>query len=74
MITRVIWGRQLIHDKGDKMKIKQQLINGATLLGTALTLFGLSLSLTSFWQKNIVFGSGAIFMALSLFAFVEKEK
>ena len=54
--------------------IRQQLINGATLFGTALTLFGLGLSLTSFWQKNLVFGSGVIFMALSLFAFVEKEK
>lgn len=54
--------------------MNQQLINGATLLGTSLTMFGIGFILPEIWQKRSMFFSGFVFLGFSMIAFFEKDK
>lgn len=51
----------------------QRIINGATLLGTALSLFGIGTIVSALWQKCVMFGSFFIFLIWAIIAFFEKE-
>jgi len=51
----------------------QRVTNGATLLGTALTMFGIGTIIPTFWQKLVMFGSCFVFLVFAIIAFFERE-
>ena len=54
------------------IKIDQQVINGATLLGTSLTMFGIGYVIPDLAGKLIMFGSCVVFLVFAIIAFFEK--
>ena len=51
----------------------QRIVNGSTLLGTALTMFGVGTIVPLYWQKIVMFGGCYVFIIFSTEAFFEKK-
>ena len=51
----------------------QRIVNGATLLGTAVSLFGIGTIVPMLWQKLVMFGSFLVFLIFAIIAFFEKK-
>jgi hypothetical protein len=54
-------------------KMDRRIIDGTTLLGTAIGLFGIGTIVQSPWQQIVMFGSFFIFLIFSIIAFFEKK-
>lgn len=54
------------------MKISQGFIDGSTLMGVALTMFGVGSIVQTLWQKLSMFGLSFIWLIISIFAFNRK--
>jgi len=54
--------------------INQRFVDGSTLLGVALSLFGIGTIVPMLWQKQIMYGCFFIYLLFANIAFFVKKK
>jgi len=55
------------------MKLNQQFMDGSTLLGVALSLFGIGFIVPMLWQKLVMYSCFFIYLIFALIAFFQKK-
>jgi hypothetical protein len=60
-------------DKNGKM-VTERFIDGSTLLGVSLTMFGVGTIVQGLWQKLIMFTFSFAWLIIAYIAFVSKKK